>query len=641
MKSPFKKFRDFALSKHGSKEKAPESPWALADESQDVTIGMEDVENMRAQYEGLLTNAQIISGATYDYSRSLQDMAWYMVDTFGQINDGEIGNIFSMLGKVQFEISKLLDQFAAHVSQTIMTPTEMIISELQQVEVMKEQYDEKRQVFNIIQKEKPKGKPKKGDRLEHDFELAEKEFKEQANFLSFRLESLKQGRSRSLVTQAARYHSAQMQLFRKCLASINAVEPVMKQLALEKNIDRTLAEEDLGIHGNMFEMKMDGDVLENEEESESVASSPNFPQEIQMDSLEVSEGAKNLVKRHEGSSKSAPMSPLQYFQHAGFQNKQEGSFEQLTHKEVSKYALPSPSGTNGKWTAEAHTTTQGFSPHLLPVKNDFHQGEDGDGHKLDLGGHHGSNNTRRPLFLGDNRAGFFNAQLPLTSVEPKMSMKWNTSHQRMASVDGRVAMFPDLANNGDLAKDGKRYSQSGPLTAKPFPCSKRAPVINDNFVPVYAHQSPPLFKSGPMSRSPIAANACPIIPCSVSPPLMSPPRISELHKLPTPPAGSSTPPKSANLIAHSAPLGRKVQEVPATSSGLMSPLPRPPPGSVTRSFSIPSSANHAQTLKQGKSIHSQTLEGDFSFSPPKPIALQGTTSILHARANGKSPYVSE
>ncbi|MCO5601633.1 hypothetical protein L7F22_055756 [Adiantum nelumboides] len=147
MKSPFKKLRDLAVSKH-NKMNEPSSLAEELFEPEDVMQDMENVESIRTQYEGLLTNAHVISGSAYDFSRSVQDMASHMLEAFGQYLDGEIGHVFSMLAKVQFELSKLLDIFATHVSQTIITPTEKMMGEIQQVQVMKEQYDEKRSVLD-------------------------------------------------------------------------------------------------------------------------------------------------------------------------------------------------------------------------------------------------------------------------------------------------------------------------------------------------------------------------------------------------------------------------------------------------------------------------------------------------------------
>lgn len=619
MKHSFKKLRDFALSKHGFKEPPPISHSELAEPSQDVKHGMQDVENMRAQYEGLLTNANIISGAAYDFSRSLQDMASYMVGTFGQISDGEIGNIFSMLGKVQFEISKLLDIYVSHVSQTIITPTKSMISELQQVEVMRGLYEEKRELYNLIQKERRKGKPKngKGDNLEQRLALAKEVFEEQANVLSFRLQSLKQGQSLSLVTQAARYHTAQIHLFSKGLASINALEPVMRQLAMEKNIDRTLADGVVGIHDNMHEMELDGNALENGGESESIASSPRYVQESQQMDAEETFEAVPMFK------KSAPAFPCASFQNEYIEHIQDISVERPAHKRSSTYALPSPSGTSGRWlddtaglvSSQTHTSTQGFGSQLPSIKNEFRRLEETENYNSKIAGQHNSkpsHDVKKPLFLGEHKADLSTNLFPPSTKGQNVSMQ-SANHQRKSSANGRLMTFPEVANNGDFdtfPKISKRYSHSGPLAARNLANGKHTTVHNDCSMPFHSPQVSFLLKSASISRTPMPVNTPPLISQSISPPFLSPPRISELHKLPPPPEGLSTPPKSASLVAYSAPLGRKAQEAPSTS-GPASPLPPPPPAFVTRSLSIPSSANHHHSWQQGNMANVQTLEEDF------------------------------
>lgn len=602
MKSPFKKLRDFAVSKHNLKDKASESSFTLEEESQDVTQGMQDVDDMRAQYEGLLTNAHIISGAAYDFSRSVESMASYMMETFGQFIDGEIGNVFSMLAKVQFEISKLLDLFAAHVSQTIITPTEMMMSELQQVQVMKEHYDEKRQVYNLTQKDMQKGKPKsgKGDNSNQQWALAKEDFKEQAQVLGFRLQSLKQGQSRSLITQAVRYHSAQIHLFSKGLASISAMEPVMRQLASEKNIDRILSERDVGNNGTLNnDMHREEDTPKNGGESESLTSSPTTFLDSQITIAEMSEEAEIVPRKLNANSKSAPISPSALYQKEAPTHIQEVPLQNPRHKKVSMYVLPSPSSASGRLASQ---TT----------------GHEVESYKSDLAAH----DVKRPLFSGEPKDDTTN-QSSQMSLDHFVPTQKNTKHQRKGSTNGRLITFNELTNDGNLnsfPKIGRSFSHSGPITNKRSPNNKYASVNNASSTSFHMEQIDPLYKSGPVSGSPMPVYTSHISQ-NLSPSLLSPPQISELHKLPLPPS-----PKAANLIAHSAPLGKKTQEVPPPKSGPTSPLPPPPPGLGTRSLSIPASANHLGKLQRGNVSDAQ--EG-FPSPPLKPIIFPVSRSMLH------------
>lgn len=582
MKSPFKKLRDFAVNKHSKMNES--SSLAPEEESEDVTQGMQDVEDMRSQYEGLLTNAHMISGAAYDFSRSVQDMASYMMETFGQFIDGEISNVFSMLAKVQFEISKFLDLFAAHVSQTIITPTEMMMGELQQVQAMKEQYDEKRQVLNLTQKDTQKQKPRSG-KTENMSQLllAKEEFKESSQILSFRLQSLKQGQSRSLITQAARYHSAQMHLFSKGLASITAMEPVMRQLALEKTIDRILSEGDMDNNISLHDVHGEGDASKNGAETESLTSSPTTLLDPQIDTtemLEVDMGSRKI----DPSSKSAPLSSSVYYQREAPSRTQE-----LAHTKVSMYALPSPSNASA-----------GLTPQMT--------GHEVESTKPSSGDSNTAHDAKRLLFLGrpiDDST----SQSSQVSKGHGMPTEQNTKQHKK---DERLITFNEVTNDGDLNKTpkiGRSYSHSGPITNKRLLSSNKRQNINTSSISNHNEQNDPLYKSGPVSRSPM--------PAFISPPLVSPPQISELHKLPLPPS-----PKSASLVAHSAPLGKKAQEAPPPKSGPTSPLPPPPPGLGARSLSIP-----AVRSKSEQESTNDTQHG-FPSPPLKPLMLPVSTSML-------------
>lgn len=61
------------------------------------------------------------------------------------------------------------------------------------------------------QREKGRSKHSKGESFSsQQLKDAQEAFEEEANLFVFRLKSLKQGQSRSLLTQAARHHAAQV-----------------------------------------------------------------------------------------------------------------------------------------------------------------------------------------------------------------------------------------------------------------------------------------------------------------------------------------------------------------------------------------------------------------------------------------------
>ncbi|KAI8026487.1 Uncharacterized protein LOK49_LG02G01571 [Camellia lanceoleosa] len=102
----------------------------------------------------------------------------------------------------------------SHVILTITTPSESLLNELWTVEEMKRQCDEKRNLYEyMVAQQKDKGKSKSGKMevcTSQELQAAHDEYDEEATLCIFRLKSLKQGQCRSLLTQAARHHAAQV-----------------------------------------------------------------------------------------------------------------------------------------------------------------------------------------------------------------------------------------------------------------------------------------------------------------------------------------------------------------------------------------------------------------------------------------------
>ncbi|KAH7426566.1 hypothetical protein KP509_10G006500 [Ceratopteris richardii] len=499
---------------------------------------------MRSKYEGLLANAQMISGAAYDFSQSIHYMASHMMETFGQYMEGEVGNIFNMLAKVQFELSKLLDKFAAHVSQTIITPTDTIINEIKQVQVMKELYDEKRNHFNLLLKDVQKAKPKsaKGDSM-NQLTSAREDFNEQAQILKFRLESVTEGQSHGLITQASRYHSAQMYLFSKGLASITAMEPVMRQLALEKNIDRSMSDEEVHNEVSLTNIHEQDGASVHGMESDSSTSSPTARLDLAI---------YIAPRKVDASSKSAPISSSAYNQKESSNMHAYQSSQSSRQNKISVYALPSPSNAGQSAEPSKQST--------LPSDPNSTQAE------------------KKPLlFLGRPIPGTTNQSSKVSgalSGVQDTSTEDNKGHHRKdkkltPSMEPRKGMETKQAS-----KISRSYSHSGSISNKPLLNSRLHGDV----------QSSTLHVVDSLSRTSIHT-----FPQNV--PLPVSPQISELHKLPLPPIS----PNSAGVvgIAQSGPLGKKVHDATVQNTGPTSPLPRPPHLADLggRSLSIPASSS--------------------------------------------------
>ncbi|MCO5547019.1 hypothetical protein L7F22_000459 [Adiantum nelumboides] len=529
LRSPFRKFRNFALSKQGSKD-TKETSTAIDEEPlPSVVKCMQDATDMRLKYEGLLTNGQIISGAAYDFSRSLQDMASYMMESFGELVDQDIGNVFSLLAKVQFEMSKLLDLFAGHVSKTIIKPTEMLMTKIQQAEIMKDEYDEERKLYILSLMEK-RAKTKKGNgKGRSQSPVNEKSVQAKANLLTLYMQSLTRGQSENLVNQAVKYHSAHMHLFSKGFASINAVEPMIRQVALDRLIDTAFSEGEGSIDDfkSSSEMNTKAKVQIYDFQSDSAASSPNhLLVEQTASTCCLSDSSEEIYTRRSAlTSKSAPVSPLIYRRKEAKENVQEPPLDN-EHESVTMYALPSPLNESG--------------------------GKVGDNASTRCEKHSGLPPDQLQKFSGEI--------LEASKVEHKSEMSVNQfspSPRQQDNLDTEGKSLTDCTDSDGLYKpiEDTRYTQSGPLVDIPlYNKHTFANVRKSSPTEFYEEHIPGLFKSVPISRSPYFS----YITGNESPPLSSTISISELH--PLPPLGSKTPPKSPkhkpSSITHSAPLGK-------------------------------------------------------------------------------------
>ncbi|KAL6541388.1 hypothetical protein OROGR_010874 [Orobanche gracilis] len=208
-------------------------------------VVLDDMKDMRACYDSLLSAAAATANSAYE------------------------GALF-MLGKLQLELQKLVDTYRSHIIMTITNPSESLLSEIRKVEEMKLQCDEKRfynlfilligysvpcfilsmacmvyrEMFKYMTsdiREKEISRHGKGEIFtSQQLQVVCEEYDDVARLCIFRVESLKQGQSRSLLTQAARHHEAQTNFFRRGLQSLEAVEPLVKNVAEKQHIDYEL-----------------------------------------------------------------------------------------------------------------------------------------------------------------------------------------------------------------------------------------------------------------------------------------------------------------------------------------------------------------------------------------------------------------
>ncbi|XP_016738551.1 uncharacterized protein At2g33490 isoform X2 [Gossypium hirsutum] len=547
----------------------------------------------------------ILSYPFLEFSESLQEMGSCLREKRVLPDDEESRRILLMLGNLQFELQKLVDNYRSHIVLTITNPSESLLNELRTVEDMKRQCDEKRSVYEYMvtqQKEKGRSKGGKGETFSlQQLQIAQEEYDEVATLCVFRLKSLKQGQSRSLLTQAARHHAAQLNFFKKGLKSLEAIEPHLRQVTEQQHIDYEFSgledddEEDgeiaydpnkegeLSFDYRANEKGVDVTSVSSIEEDEVILS---FPQTSYMENEEVNPERNHgdiqvSSREHRVASHSAPIFPERKLDPA----ERVKQMLQSSTRKSNTYVLPTP---NDSKSAVPSRTVSSFT-HTRPTNvagrlhNLWHSSplESGDGQL--------SEKSESVLKESNNSNTF-------TQLPPPLS-------------EGQVPAHPDSSTE---AKRIKKKAAAGPLTSKqassrPIPSAELPHIASAVFshLPVPQPLSPP--KVSP----------------SASPPLVSSPRINELHELPRPPPVSSAakPAKPSASVGHSAPLVSRNQEhsastIPSLASSGASPLPAPP-SVVPRSFSIPSSNQRAMAIHV-----SRLLEAPQVPSPPlTPISI--------------------
>ncbi|CAN1295849.1 Uncharacterized protein At2g33490 [Linum perenne] len=579
MKSPLRKLRGFKLHKSDSKGKRDFLHPPHLDE---LAQAAQDMQDMRNCYDSLLSAAAATANSAY-------------------------GRILLMLGKAQFELQKFVDSYRSHIFLTITNPSESLLNELRTVEDMKRQCDEKRNVYEYIaaqQKDKGRSKSSKGDSFTtEELRTAHEEYNEEATLCIFRLKSLKQGQSRSLLTQAARHHAAQLNFFRKGVKSLEVVDPQVRLVTERHHIDYQFS----GLEDDGREdAEDDGETIDDTNEDRELSfdyrvNKTQYETSTSRNSMELNpdrdHGDLHIYSREPRSgSHSAPIFPERKIDLA-----ERIRQMQKSPRKSNAYVLPRPADTK----IPVPSRTSGLTPqtkstdyagranlwHSSPLEQ---KRDSGEGHLSDL------NPWRAHQMQKDSNSSSSSTQLPPPPSE------------------GMSLPQPDSYSASD-SKKIKRQSFSGPIIGKNL-ATKQALSASG---PITSTELPQQV-SGLLTRIPAyQPSVSPKVSPTASPPLSSP-RISELHELPRPPGILAGKPAKATSSSsgHSAPLVRSNEGYGTTirSSGgmtLASPLPIPPLA-VSRSFSIPSSSQRGMTLK-GKV--------EDSDSPPlTPISLANLRS---------------
>ncbi|XP_024978632.1 uncharacterized protein At2g33490-like isoform X2 [Cynara cardunculus var. scolymus] len=350
MKSSLGKLgRKLSINRSDGKDKRDHQPSAHLE---DLAHASKDMQDMRNCYDTLLSAAAATANSIYEFSESLHEMGTCLLDKTAVDADDESGRVLSALGNMQSELQKIADSYRSYVILTVTNPTESLLSELRKVEEMKLQCDEKRDAYEyMMAQHREKGRLRSGKvetSVVQKLQEAQDEYDVVARLCAFRVKSLKEGQCRSLLTQAARHHAAQLNFFRKGLKALEAVDPYIRFVAEKHRIDFQLsglnagaAAESEGI--SSYESTDDGelsfDYRQKKQGIDNVATSSNldrvdnlYPQVSNLADSEINVNKYQGERQGRVSSYSAPIYPESKIDPSG----------KLKEMKFYSYVLPPP-----------------------------------------------------------------------------------------------------------------------------------------------------------------------------------------------------------------------------------------------------------------------------------------------------------
>ncbi|MED6197276.1 hypothetical protein PIB30_055185 [Stylosanthes scabra] len=502
---------------------------------------------------------------------------------------------------------------------------------------MKRQCDEKREVYEYMitqQKEKGRSKSTKGESITpQQLQAAHDEFEEEATLCAFRLKSLKQGQLRSLLTQAARHHAAQLNFFRRGFKSLEAIEPHVRMIAEQQHIDYEFSGlEDVaeGVSDDEYKEAIDGGEL-----SFDYRANKRGPDIDSTSNSEVEESDLSFVRVSTTETAETSL------------EKNQGDFKVSSRDQrVSSYSAPILAEKKVKFDpAEkvrqmlASPTTKS-SAYVLPTPGNIKESKGSSVPRPSASGLPHNLWHSSPLDEKKNEKDFVDGKLSEPTIpRPHTVLKESNSDTTSTQLprpltDGLSLPQVDIFSASDTGKKNKRQAFSGPLTNKP---SSGKPVLSA--VSAGSIEPPPI--SVVLTRLPVPQPSSPKVSPSASPPLVSSPRISELHELPRPPGNPSTKQVKSSRTGHSAPLVFRnpenpvINRFPTAVSSAASPLPTPPI-IVSRSFSIPSSSQRAMELNVSKFLDNPQVSeqaAEAASSPLTPASQRARISDLASRSS--------
>ncbi|XP_042057293.1 uncharacterized protein At2g33490-like [Salvia splendens] len=640
MKTSLKKLQKFASHRHDRRAQKQNQSVSL-DEHARAT---QDMIDMRDCYDRLLSAAAATANSVYEFSESLREMGDCLLEKTALNDDEESGKVLLMLGKVQFELQKLIDGYRSHIFQTITIPSESLLNELRIVEEMKKRCDEKRELYDDLlnkQKEKVRLRNSKSEHF-HSPQLKEAhdEYDEEANVFVFRMKSLKQGQSRSFLTQASRHHAAQLYFFKRAARSLEAIEPHVSLLAEQLHIDYHFS----GIQDDGREILNDDSDDDDDDESDEdddtedgsemhdTELSFDYGQNVQQQEVHALENSMEVDKSDVTFSPDHKLGPAKEILQGPRQNVYSLSAPLLQRGTgaVSKSAplFPRKLDSAERMTQMGPSPSRKFISYALPTPDETKTPRSGNLFSEAPQTRLADSNLRHSSPLYQNKYERFGANDKLSGpiiLDTQSVLKESNTTMKASALppplsEGRsfTQLDPNLASN---AKKAKRQAFSGPIFGKPWPSKPKLTASG----PIVSSAFPPF--SGSLLRTPMPRPTSNPKPSSHLPStFVSSPKISELHELPRPPAHMADT-RYPNRFAHSGPLISKRNELSAsrvsTSSIAASKLPTPPQG-LSRSYSIPVGGSLESALRSPIEGSQLKMKEDISSPPPASVSLPNT-----------------
>ncbi|KAG4998820.1 hypothetical protein JHK85_030259 [Glycine max] len=589
MKRSLRKLGVLAVEKH-ERDRRNIMPLSQLEELAQATQEMQD---MRDCYDSLLSAAAATANSAYEFSESLGDLGSCLLEKTALHDDEESGTI-------------LYTFFSALISPRQLPFLRTLFS--MNFELLREVYE------SMLTRYRERGRSRSGKAESislQQLQIARDEYDVEATLFVFRLKSLKQGQSWSLLTQAARHHAAQ-----KAVKSLETAEPHVKSVTDQHHIDYHF----IGIEGEDEDEDEDGDVDHDDEshdENDDGELSFDYAQnECEQDVSTFENSMKENLDRLRRNSFSFKVRSASQSAPLFVDNKRDSSeklrqMRQTLSRKFNSYVLPTP--VDGKSSISLRSSNQVPSKIKTnlnePVKNLWHSSP--------------LEKKKYENIFGD---GGFSGPDVRTAQSVLKESNSNTAYSRLPPplIDGNLSSNHDYITA--YSKKIKRHAFSGPLVSNAWPTK-----------PPVSVKSVQLF-SGPLLRTsiPQPPSSSPKVSPSASPPLSSSPKINELHELPRPPTISPSNSKFLGLVGHSGPLVSRGQQLSApnyfATSNAASPLPMPP-SAMARSFSIPNIGDKVTELHESRpeeAPNKSTISEDIDSPPLMQIAL----STSHPSSDG-------